>query len=113
VRPLPPPPIDEGTAPQFVAVSDLVVPEAGREALQAAFNDRLRAVDHWPGFRGLQVWADTADACAMTMVSWWDSQECFAAYMRSADHRQSHQRIPQGENRPSARRFRRFEVIAQ
>jgi heme-degrading monooxygenase HmoA len=113
VRPPSPRPIDDWTAAQFVAVSDLVVPQAGREALQAAFSDRLRAVDRWPGFRGLQVWADTADVCALTMVSWWDSQDCFAAYMRSEDHRQSHQRIPQGEHRPRARRFRRFEVIAR
>ena len=49
--------------PQFVAVSELVVPEAGRDALRAAFLDRLGEVDKWPGFQGLQVLADLADPC--------------------------------------------------
>jgi heme-degrading monooxygenase HmoA len=113
MRPPSPQATGDRATPHFVAVSELVVPEAGREALQAAFNDRLGAVDHWPGFRGLQVWADTADSCALTMVSWWDSQECFAAYMRSENHHRSHQRIPKGEHRPRPRRFRRYKVIAR
>jgi heme-degrading monooxygenase HmoA len=113
VRPSYPRASEDHAAPGFVAVSDLVVPEAGRDALQAAFRNRLGAVDHWPGFRGLQVWADTTDPCALTMVSWWDSQECFAAYMRSADHRRSHQRIPVGADRPRPRQFRRYQVIAE
>jgi hypothetical protein len=49
VRPSSPRAIEDQTALHFVAVSEPVVPEAGREA-------------------------------------WWDSQECFAAYMRSEDH---------------------------
>lgn len=102
---------DSISAP-FVAVSELGVPEAGRAALQSAFANRLRAVDRWPGFRGLQVWADPREPCTMLMVSWWDSEDCFAAYMRSADHRRSHQRIPAGEHRPRPRRFSRYEVIA-
>jgi heme oxygenase (mycobilin-producing) len=97
----------------FVAVSELSVPEAGRAAVEAAFADRLGVVDSWPGFRGLQVWADAADPCTLVMVSWWDSQQCFAAYMRSDEHRRSHQRIPTGPDRPRPRHFRRFQVIAR
>jgi len=52
----------------FVAVRDLIVPEADREA--------------------------------------------FAAYMGTSDHRRSHERIPTGQDRPSARGLRRYEVIA-
>jgi heme oxygenase (mycobilin-producing) len=105
----------EGTdsaGPLFVAVSELGVPEPGRAALDSAFANRLRAVDRWPGFRGLQVWADPRDPCTMLMVSWWDSEDRFAAYMRSADHRHSHERIPTGEHRPRPRHFSRYEVIA-
>jgi heme oxygenase (mycobilin-producing) len=97
----------------FVAFSELGVPESGRPALEAAFSDRLKAVDSWPGFRGLQVWADAADPCSLVMISWWDSQHCFATYMRSEEHRHSHQRIPSGPDRPRPHRFRRFQVIAQ
>lgn len=97
---------------QFVAVSELTVPEAGRDGLREAFEHRLGDVDHWPGFRGLQVLEDVADRSSLMMISWWDDQECFSNYMRSEDHRRSHHRIPTGEDRPRPRRFRRYEVIA-
>jgi heme-degrading monooxygenase HmoA len=106
-------PPDEISARSFVAFSEIAVPAAGRAQLDAAFADRLRAVDQWPGFRGLQVWADPADPGMLIMVSWWESHEFFAAYMGSADHRRSHARIPRGEHRPRARAFHRYEVIAE
>lgn len=106
-------PIGAVTEYEFVAVSEISVPEAGRERLEAAFADRLGAVDSWPGFGGLQVWADAADPCSLIMVSWWDCEQSFATYMRSADHRGSHRRIPTGEHRPRARGFRRYQVIAR
>ena len=87
-------------AHSFVAVSDLAVPEAGRAAVIAAFGDRLGAVERWPGFQGLQVWADPGDPTALVMVSWWDTQEAFAAYMGSADHRRSHEGIRLGTHAP-------------
>ncbi len=108
----PNPSVDPGTR-QFVAFSELTVPEAGRAAVDDAFAHRLGAVDGWPGFRGLEVWADVSDPCTLVMVSWWDNCACFTAYMHSDDHRESHQRIPEGEQRPRARRFSRYEVIAQ
>jgi heme-degrading monooxygenase HmoA len=97
----------------FVAVSDITVPEAGREAVVAAFGRRLGAVDSWPGFQGLQVWADPTDPTLLLMVSWWDTEDAFAAYMGSSDHRRSHKRIPSGVNRPRPGRFRRYQVIAR
>lgn len=97
----------------FVALSEIGVPEEGRSVLLSAFADRMGAVDGWPGFHGLQVWADPGDPTTLFMVSWWDDEERFAAYMRSEDHRRSHARIPSGEHRPRARSFRRFEVVAR
>ena len=98
---------------RFVAVSEIFVPDAGRSALDEAFAHRLGAVDHWPGFRDLEVWADKADPCRLVMVSWWDSQECFASYMRSEEHGRSHERIPTGEHRPRPRGFRRYTIVAR
>lgn len=97
----------------FVAVSDLTVPPAGRDALVAAFGRRLGAVDAWPGFRSLQVWADPRDPTALVMVSWWESEESFTSYMGSADHRRSHRRIPGGPDRARPIAFRRYQVIAR
>ena len=97
----------------FVAVSNLTVPEAGRAALLDAFGERLGAVDTWPGFQGLQVWADQHDPTALVMVSWWNTEADFAAYMRSDDHRRSHTRIPSGPDRARPVKFRRYELIAR
>ncbi len=96
----------------FVAVSEFTVPGPGRALLLDAFADRMGAVDGWPGFRGLQVWADEQDPSAFMMVSWWDSEEQFSSYMGSPDHRQSHGRIPRGEHRPRPGRFRRYTRVA-
>jgi heme-degrading monooxygenase HmoA len=52
---------EPGVAAPFVAVSVLSVPEASRAALLAAFTQRLRLVDAWPGFQQLRVWADPTD----------------------------------------------------
>jgi diguanylate cyclase (GGDEF)-like protein len=100
-----------GHADGFVAHSQLTVPEGGREELTASFEDRLGLVDGWPGFRRLEVWADRGDPTAFVLVSWWDSEDAFRAYMGSEDHRRSHARVPQGELRPRPDTFRRYEVI--
>lgn len=97
----------------FVASSEISVPAGGRAALDAAFAARLHAVDDWPGFRGLEVWASDADPGRLVMVSWWDTEACFRAYMGSEDHRRSHRRVPTGESRPRARGFARFQVVAR
>lgn len=103
----------EPSAETFVAVSDLTVPEAGRAALLAAFGRRLGAVDAWPGFQHLQVWADHKDPTALVMVSWWDTEADFTSYMRSDDHRRSHARIPGGPARARPVQFRRYALIAR
>ncbi|MHB8333702.1 MAG: diguanylate cyclase [Acidimicrobiales bacterium] len=97
----------------FVAWSQIEVPEEGRLDLEQAFANRLGAVDRWPGFIKLEVWADVVDATSYIMVSWWTSPEAFKAYMRSDDHRLSHRRIPIGEFRPHARHFRRYRIVAR
>ena len=106
----PAPPLATDT---FVAFSELTVPEPGRGALEAAFADRLGAVDRWPGFRNLEVWADEQDPTRYVMVSWWDSEASFRQYMGSADHRASHDRIPRGDLRPRPAHFRQYQVVAR
>jgi len=106
-------PASERPAGAFVAYSLLEVPEAGRDALIDSFADRLHRVDRWPGFSHLEIWADPADPTSFVMVSWWDSEEEFRAYMGSDDHRRSHARIPGGPLRPRPDTFHRYEVIAR
>lgn len=102
-----------GTAAAFVAHSLLSVPVAGRPALLAAFEDRLGRVDGWPGFQRLEVWTDRADPTSFVMVSWWDDESAFRAYMASDDHRESHARIPAGDSRPHPDRFTGYEVVTR
>jgi len=103
---------DDRATDGFVAWSRLTVPAAGHDALIAAFRDRLGAVDHWPGFRSLEVWADESDPTCVVMVSWWDDEQSFRAYMGSDDHRRSHARIPGGDLRPRGTDFQRFRLVS-
>lgn len=96
----------------FVAVSDIAVPNFGRDALEQAFRARLGEVDAWPGFLRLEVWADDERPDRYRMVSWWESRERFLAYMRSPAHQRSHSRIPDGDAAPRPAGFTRYTVVA-
>ena len=96
----------------YVAVSEIAVDEQGEDALLAAFADRLRAVDRWEGFLGLELLADRRSAGRYLMISRWSSREVFVTYMRSEDHRESHARIPGGAHAPRAAGFDEFDVVA-
>lgn len=97
---------------QYVAVSEIRVDEEGAGALRAAFLDRLRAVDEWEGFEGLEVLADRRDCGRYLMISRWESRATFLEYMRSQDHRRSHDRIPDGPHAPRAAGFDDFDLVA-
>lgn len=96
----------------FVVQSELAVAPEGASALEQAFRGRLRAVEHAAGFRRLEVWSDQVCPGRYVMVSWWRSREDFVTYMRSDDHRRSHDRIPGGDFRPRGISVRRFALIA-
>ena len=77
----------------YVSLSRLRVPAHASEELIAAFRRRAHLVDDAPGFVDLQVWRSDRDAGEIVMVSRWQDREAFKAYMRSAEHRVSHERI--------------------
>jgi heme-degrading monooxygenase HmoA len=74
-------------------MSRLRVPEHASEELIAAFRQRAHLVDGAPGFVDLQVWRSDRDPGEIVMVSRWRDRADFKAYMKSADHRVSHERI--------------------
>jgi diguanylate cyclase (GGDEF)-like protein len=102
-----------GSVAGFVAFSRVEVPVAGSQELVAAFADRLRAVDAWTGFDRLEVWATPDDPTRFVMVSWWDDEAAFRAYMGSDDHRRSHARIPGGADRPRPAGFEAYRVVTR
>ncbi len=102
----------EPADPAFVVSSEVLTADVAAGALERAFQERLREVDGWPGFRRLEVWRDVARPGAYQMVSWWDTREDFVAYMRSDSHRRSHARVPD-DPAPTPGGVRRWEVIAE
>ena len=74
-------------------MSRLRVPDERADALVQAFRDRVRLVDHADGFLDLQVWQSDRDRGELVMVSRWRDRAAFTAYMRSREHRVSHERI--------------------
>jgi heme-degrading monooxygenase HmoA len=101
----------------YVSVSRLRVEEDRVDELVAAFRDRAGLVDGFAGFIDLQVWRSDRDAGEVLMVSRWEGREHFKAYMRSIEHRISHDRIDGGLK--AAIRLERlehlqtYEVVAQ
>lgn len=98
---------------RYVVASHLRIDTAGVSDLEQAFQQRLGQVEAAAGFRGLEVWADAQTPGAYVMVSWWDSEQSFAAYMGSEAHRRSHARIPRDPHAPHADVVRRYRIIAR
>lgn len=78
----------------YVSMSNLrVVPDRSAELIEA-FSCRSGLVESHDGFIDLQVWQSDRDPGEIVMVSRWRDRACFKAYMKSADHRASHDRMP-------------------
>ena len=77
----------------YVSMSRLRVPVERAEQLVTAFRARAGLVDDHDGFVDLQVWQSDRDEGELIMVSRWRDRDAFKAYMRSDDHRASHERI--------------------
>ncbi len=77
----------------YVSVSRLRIPEADAPALVSAFRGRAHLVDGADGFVDLQVWQSDRDEGELIMVSRWRDRDAFKRYMKSDDHRRSHERI--------------------
>jgi heme-degrading monooxygenase HmoA len=93
----------------YVSLSRLRVAPDRAPELVAAFRARAGLVDSFDGFVDLQVWQSDRDPGELVMVSRWDSRAHFTAYMRSREHRVSHERIDPGLD--AAIRLERLEHL--
>lgn len=84
----------EKLRPVYVSMSRLRVHPDHVDELVRAFQHRLGRVDDFDGFAGLEVWCSDRDPGEVLMVSRWRDRQAFTAYMRSAAHRASHDRVP-------------------
>ena len=77
----------------YVSMSRLrIAPERAPELVDA-FRRRAHLVDAADGFLDLEVWQSDRDPGELIMVSRWRDRACFKTYMRSIEHRASHDRI--------------------
>jgi heme oxygenase (mycobilin-producing) len=77
----------------YVSLSRLRVPDERAAELVSAFRRRAHLVDDADGFVDLQVWQSDTDRGELVMVSRWRDRDAFKAYMKSEQHRISHDRI--------------------
>lgn len=77
-------------------MSRLRVDEQRSDDLVAAFKSRIHLVDDADGFVDLQVWRSDRDPSEVLMVSRWRDRDAFKAYMKSPEHRVSHDRVAPG-----------------
>ena len=98
----------------YVSMSRLRVPADRADELVAAFRRRIGLVDGFEGFVDLQVWQSDRDPGELTMVSRWRDRDCFKTYMKSREHRQSHDRIdPDLDAAIKLERLEHLHVVAQ
>jgi len=101
----------------YVSMSRLEIPPERAPELVSAFRSRSHLADEADGFVDLQVWQSDRDAGEILMVSRWRDRDAFKAYMKSAAHRTSHERIdPDLKHDISLRRLEHlhtYEVVAE
>ena len=91
-------------------MSRLRVDEQRSDELVAAFRRRAHLVDDADGFVDLQVWRSDRDPAEVLMVSRWRDRAAFKAYMKSDEHRTSHDRI--GSELKDAIKLERLEHLS-
>ena len=101
----------------YISVSRLRIAPDRSPELVAAFRKRARLVEAHDGFIDLQVWQSDGDEGEILMVSRWRTRDCFREYMKSADHRVSHDRIPTALDEAikleRLEHMRTYEVVAE
>lgn len=101
----------------YISMSHLEIEDEHAAALVDAFRARAGLVDGADGFLDLEVWQSDRRAGELVMVSRWRDREAFTAYMRSAEHRTSHDRIDAGLRGAVRLRYldhlRTFDVVAR
>ena len=95
----------------FVVSSEVTISPESAENLEQSFRERLHFVEKAPGFQRLETWRDVTRPGVFQMVSWWDNADSFRRYMRSEEHRLSHERIPHAPDRPHGTGVRRYVLL--
>ncbi len=105
----------------FVAINYITCKPEYRERFEYLFKTRARAIDRLPGFRGMYVLRPQREGDAYLVVSHWDSEAHFKAWLKSPEFLEGHKRgfedvrqaKERGEEPPMTSDFRTYEIITR
>ncbi len=105
----------------FVAINYITCKPEYRERFEHLFQTRARAIDRMPGFRGMYVLRPQREGDPYLVVSHWESEAHFKAWLQSPEFLEGHKRgfedmrsaKERGEEPPMKSDFRTYEVIAR
>lgn len=76
----------------FVAINYIRCRDDYRDRFETLFQTRARAIDRLPGFRSMQVLRPAEDGDRYLIVSQWDSEDDFKAWLKSPEFLEGHKR---------------------
>ena len=103
----------------FVAINYIDCKPDYRDRFECLFCSRAKAIDRMAGFLGMQVLRANEDDQPYLIVSFWESESCFQAWVGSEEFREGHQRgfedirraKEEGREPPMTSRFVTYSVV--
>lgn len=109
---------DRGKA-AFVAINFIDCKTDYAERFESLFRSRARKIDRMPGFLGMNVLKCTESGEPYLVVSYWETEADFEAWVGSPEFHEGHRRAfadmkafkERGEEPPMASRFKTYTVL--
>lgn len=106
---------------QFVAINYIQCRPDYRARFEELFRSRAHAIDRMPGFGGMRVLRPQKPDEPYLVVSFWESEAAFRAWVGSPEFLEGHQRgfddlrqaRERGEEPPMSSEFITYDVITQ
>ncbi len=103
----------------FVAINYITCEVEYAARFEELFRTRARAIDRMPGFRFMEVLKPQKENEPYLVVSHWDSEDAFKAWMNSPEFLEGHQRgfedvrkaKESGQKPPMTSVFKTYEII--
>ena len=96
----------------IVKINVLTVPEERSDTLEERFASRAGEVEKTPGFLSFELLRPTDDSDEYFVVTRWESEEAFQAWMDSREFQQGHAQSGEGQRAAaSGSALRSFEVV--
>lgn len=105
----------------FVAINYITCIPAYRERFEFLFGSRAQAIDKLPGFSDMYVLKPAKDDEPYLVISYWENEESFVNWTRSAAFLEGHKRgfediekaRAEGSPLPMKSDFKTYEIIAR